>query len=368
MSFKRYNPQTAQWEAIAVGPRGPDGPTGPLGPSGFTGSVGSLSVTNRVEYFVGNGVQTVYTLTTVPRDINNTTININGALQFRNSYSLNGAQVIFSEAPPLNNVIEVTTQLFGPAYTPFNTRTYTGNGSQLAYTVSGGLTADSIIVSLNGVIQVPTVNYTVAGTTLTFTVAPGNAVAIAIRELPGALQGDTGYTGSSAPGFTGSAGSGFVGSRGSLGFTGSQGQTGGVAFAVTNNGTATWSINGATNPTLTLARGYTYYFNMNAPGYPLYIKTDNIIDVTNLYNNGVTNNITDVGVITFTVPLDAPANLYYISTVGTNMAGNILIFDAGFGYTGSAGFTGSIGGPGFTGSSGGLTTGKSIAMAIVFGG
>lgn len=367
MSFKRYNPQTAQWEAIAVGPRGPDGPTGPIGPIGFTGSVGSLSVTNRVEYFAGNGTQTVFTLATVPRDINNTTVNINGATQFRNSYSLSGAEITFSEAPPPNSVIEVTTQLFGPAYTPFNTRTYTGNGSQTAYTVSSGVTADSIIVTLNGVVQVPQTNYSVAGTTMTFVTAPGNGVAIVVRELPGAIQGDTGFTGSTGVGFTGSAGAGFTGSS-APGFTGSQGQPGGVYYSVSNNGTATWTVNGATNPNLTLARGYTYYFNMSAPGYPLYIKTTNTIDALNVYNSGVTNNITDVGTITFTVPLDAPGNLYYISTIGTNMVGNIYILDAGFGYTGSVGFVGSIGGVGFTGSSGGLTTGKSIAMAIVFGG
>lgn len=367
MSFKRYNPQTAQWEAIAVGPRGPDGPTGPIGPIGFTGSVGSLSVTNRVEYFAGNGIQTVFTLATVPRDINNTTVNINGATQFRNSYSLSGAEITFSEAPPPNSVIEVTTQLFGPAYTPFNTRTYTGNGSQTAYTVSGGVTTDSIIVALNGIVQIPTTNYTVSGTTLTFTSAPGNGVVIVVRELPGAIQGDTGFTGSGGTGFTGSVGIGFTGSS-APGFTGSRGETGGVAYAVSNNGSDTWNVNGNTNPILTLARGYTYYFNMSAPGYPLYIKTTNTIDALNVYSTGVTNNILDVGTITFTVPLDAPGNLYYVSTVGTNMVGTIQIFDAGFGYTGSVGFVGSIGGIGFTGSSGGLTTGKSIAMAIVFGG
>ena len=41
------------------------------------------------------------------------------------------------------------------------------------------------------------------------------------------------------------------------------------------------------------------------------------------------------------------------------------------GYAGSSGYTGSSGAyaaVGFTGSTGGVTTGKSIAMAIVFGG
>jgi hypothetical protein len=65
----------------------------------------------------------------------------------------------------------------------FNTRTYTGTGSLTTFAVSLNLTASSVIVSLNGVIQVPTTDYTISGATLTFTTAPGAGVAIQIREL-----------------------------------------------------------------------------------------------------------------------------------------------------------------------------------------
>ena len=368
MAFKRYNTQTAQWEAIAVGPPGPTGATGPIGPSGYVGSVGSLSYTTVTDYFTGNGSQTTFTLSTTPRDIRNTTVNINGALQFKNSYSLNNSNLTFSEAPPINSTIEITTQVFGPAYTPYVTRTYTGDGTTANYTVSGGTTVDSTIVSLNGVIQAPTADYTISGTTITFTTPPTNGVSVIVRELPGALQGETGYTGSTGDvGYTGSIG--YTGSASTVvGYTGSQGLAGGVSFEVTNNGSTDWVVNGTTNPTLTLARGYTYYFNINATGYPLYIKTTANIDTLDGYNSGVTNNADDVGVITFVVPFDAPTSLYYVSPNGSNMVGNIIILDAGFGYTGSSGYTGSIGGVGYTGSTGGITTGKSIAMAIVFGG
>ena len=371
MAFKRYNTQTAQWEAVSVGQQGPAGPAGPIGPTGYAGSVGYLSYTNQVSYFTGNGVQTTFNLSTVPRDINNTTVNIDGAVQLRNTYSLSGSNLIFSEAPPLNSDIEITVQIFGPAYTPHTTRNYTGDAITTSYTVSPGTTTDSAIVTLNGVIQTPTVDYTVSGSSLTFVTAPGGEISIVIRELPGALQGDPGYTGSGgAAGYTGSEGSGYTGSAGSLGYTGSQGNVGGVSFAVTNNGSTTLTINGAVNPILTLARGYRYYFNVNAIGYQFYIKTNNQIDTTGGYNTGVTNNATDNGTIIFDVPLDAPTNLFYVAQNGSNMVGNIVILDAGFGYTGSVGYVGSIGGPGYTGSAGtsGVTTGKSIAMAIVFGG
>ena len=63
------------------------------------------------------------------------------------------------------------------------TRTATGTGSQAAFTVTSGVTKDSVIVTENGVLQTPTTDYTVSGTTLTFTTAPASGVQIQIREL-----------------------------------------------------------------------------------------------------------------------------------------------------------------------------------------
>ena len=66
----------------------------------------------------------------------------------------------------------------------FNTRTATGDGSTTAFTVTSGATVDDVIVTENGVVQAPTSDYGISGTTLTFTTAPGSGVAIVIRELP----------------------------------------------------------------------------------------------------------------------------------------------------------------------------------------
>jgi len=63
------------------------------------------------------------------------------------------------------------------------TRTATGDGSTVAFTVTAGTTVDSVLVYLNGVCQVPTTDYTISSTTLTFTTAPASADAIQIREL-----------------------------------------------------------------------------------------------------------------------------------------------------------------------------------------
>ena len=66
----------------------------------------------------------------------------------------------------------------------YNTRTATGNGSTTDYTVTSGMTVDTVLVTENGVLQEPTTDYTISGTTLTFGTAPASGVNIVIRELP----------------------------------------------------------------------------------------------------------------------------------------------------------------------------------------
>jgi hypothetical protein len=66
----------------------------------------------------------------------------------------------------------------------YTTRTATGDGSTTGYTVTSGVTVDDVLVTENGVLQQPTTDYTVSGTTLTFGTAPASGVKIVIRELP----------------------------------------------------------------------------------------------------------------------------------------------------------------------------------------
>ena len=64
------------------------------------------------------------------------------------------------------------------------TRTGTGDGSTTTFTVTDGTTVDNVLVMENGVVQAPTSDYTISGTTLTFGTAPGSGVNIVVRELP----------------------------------------------------------------------------------------------------------------------------------------------------------------------------------------
>ena len=66
----------------------------------------------------------------------------------------------------------------------YTTRTATGDGSTVGFTVTNGVTVDDVLVTENGVLQQPTTDYTVSGTTLTFGTAPASGVKIVIRELP----------------------------------------------------------------------------------------------------------------------------------------------------------------------------------------
>jgi plastocyanin len=98
-------------------------------------------------------------------------------------------------------------------------------------------------------------------------------------------------------------------------------------FAVSNNSLTSYRIDGATNPTLSLIRGQTYTFNINASGHPFWIKTVNSIGTANAYNSGVTGNGTDVGTLTFVVPLNAPASLHYNCEFHSSMNGAITVSD-----------------------------------------
>lgn len=60
-----------------------------------------------------------------------------------------------------------------PAPITITTQTFSGTGAQTAFTLSGTpASVGSIFVTISGVVQTPTADYTISGTTLTFTTAP----------------------------------------------------------------------------------------------------------------------------------------------------------------------------------------------------
>ena len=99
-----------------------------------------------------------------------------------------------------------------------------------------------------------------------------------------------------------------------------------LTLTVTNSGVGAYLIDGSSNPTVTLYRGVTYYFSINASGHPFYIQTvSGAYSSGNVYTSGVTGGGTQVGTLTFTVPLDAPSNLYYVCQNHSSMNGAFLV-------------------------------------------
>ena len=62
-------------------------------------------------------------------------------------------------------------------------KTNTGDGSDTTFTVLDGTTVDNILVFVNGICLTPTDDYTISGTTLTFTTAPSYSAEIVFRYL-----------------------------------------------------------------------------------------------------------------------------------------------------------------------------------------
>jgi len=93
----------------------------------------------------------------------------------------------------LTDLLQATVTVAGPPGPPgpltstgvgtYFTRTYTGDGTTVTYTVTSGTNVNNVIVTENGIVQTPTTDYTISGPTLTFTTAPASEQLIQIREL-----------------------------------------------------------------------------------------------------------------------------------------------------------------------------------------
>src|SRR5690606_3123662 len=109
-------------------------------------------------------------------------------------------------------------------------------------------------------------------------------------------------------------------------------ETGIVSYDVVNQGMASYGFTGnglenAPNPNLTLKRGTTYEFKVNAPEHPFWIKTQQTVGTSDSYSSGITGNGTGSGTLVFTVPMDAPDLLYYICEFHSPMTGSLTITD-----------------------------------------
>ena len=83
------------------------------------------------------------------------------------------------------------------------------------------------------------------------------------------------------------------------------------------------------NPDIYLIRGQNYQFEIDSGGFPFYIKKQPTADLNNIYQDGVEGNGTQVGILTFKVPYNAPNILYYQATNTAGMGGTIYLNNDG---------------------------------------
>jgi hypothetical protein len=170
--------------------------------------------------------------------------------------------------------------------------------------------------------------------------------------------GPQGASGFGPQGSQGPEGTGPQGAQGDLGVIGPQGTIGGISYSVTNDGSSYFVFNPSVlgvseNPTLSLIRGFTYQFNVDAVGHPFWIKTSPVTGITSTYDVGTENNGVQQGTLTFIVPNDAPSTLYYICQNHGGMVGTINVVEVGaIGPQGSQGLSGPQGAQGEIGTTG----------------
>ena len=78
---------------------------------------------------------------------------------------------------------KVTKTNFSPALT-YTAGSATGDGSTTVFTINSGRAVADVLVIVNGVVLVPTTDYTISGTNLTFATAPAASAEIQFRYLP----------------------------------------------------------------------------------------------------------------------------------------------------------------------------------------
>lgn len=146
---------------------------------GEIGGGGSATLAVDQQTFNGDGSTVAFTLSTTCESENNLQVYIDGVYQSKSNFSVSGTTLTFSTAPATGtNNIEVIhiTSMAGSV----EVDTFTGDGSDTTFDLSTNISAENNTqVFLDGVYQSKG-NYSISGTTITFSTAPANGVAIEV--------------------------------------------------------------------------------------------------------------------------------------------------------------------------------------------
>ena len=161
-----------------------------------------------VKSFTGDGSTTTFTLDQSVPGANEANVEVfveNVQQSPIDAYTIGGAlnnSLIFSEAPVTGAVIyvihkgestynlqpstgSVTAATLDPVLRNFTVDNFTGNGSATTFTLTDTpYSANSILVTVDGIVQTATTNYTVSGTTLSFgSSAPDSGAVITVVHM-----------------------------------------------------------------------------------------------------------------------------------------------------------------------------------------
>jgi len=328
-----------------VGGGGGGGGAGGSGYLVLTSSVVSSSVNIDSTVFTSNGVQTAYNVSgSVTEVADDVIVFINGVSQIPNvNYTLSSSILTFSGTPSSGSKIDVRrassvlsvtfiTSSMGVEY-------FTGNNSSSQFTLTNGQTVlhnYDVLISLDGLIQKPTTDYSITGSILNFTVPPPINTDVEVRYL--SPQTFTLITGSGGSG--GGSGAGFPFS-GSAVITGSLLVTNYISGSFTGSllGTSSYALT-ASNANNTVSSSYSltssYTFTALSSSYTLsssYALTSSYSFNSNSasYANESNNSNNSIYAITAS---------YALTTSGSGGGGGGS--GAGFPFSGSAVITGSL--------------------------
>ena len=158
---------------------------------------------NSPDVLSGNGSQLTFTLTRSVGCSTDIIVLVENVIQQPDyAYSATGNQLIFTAAPGAgtNNIYviyervtglntsiadgSITASKLANNIRLLATDQYTGDGSRVSFGLSDTpYDANSLFVSVNGVVQTPPTNYTVSSNTIVFTSAPNSGANVVIRNV-----------------------------------------------------------------------------------------------------------------------------------------------------------------------------------------
>ena len=153
-----------------------------------TGGGGSGTVTIEKNVYTGNGSTTTFNTSSTIANENNVQIYIDGVYQSKDNYTTSGSTVTMATAPGNGTSVELI-QFVAISGNVVAVDNFTGNGSTTAFNLTLSVSnKNNTQVYIDGVYQDKS-TYTISGTTLTFSPAPGNGAKIEVVHIKASSSG-----------------------------------------------------------------------------------------------------------------------------------------------------------------------------------